>query len=470
MAIQMRRGSITNLDRTKLLPGEWAICTDGTIVICYASGKTVDVVTKNNIDRHVLKIENSGNDVYTVYYSDNSTEKLTIKSVVEVDKTLTVSGKAADAKTTGDKISELKTYITDKATLENGVIKFWKTSTEESGTDTLLYSVDISSIGGTGGLDLENLTLSVSQVGEYQRLSMSDGATTKTVDIPITAITDEQVSTAVQKYLTENPISGLDASTAEQNQVPVADGNGNWSWQTQQSGTGSEETDPTVPNWAKQPNKPTYTADEVKADPSGTAVSKINEHNTSSIAHDDIRELITELTSRLNALANSDDTTLDQLSEIVAYIKSNKSLIDSITTSKVSVSDIVDNLTSSDAKKPLSAKQGVALKALVDAITIPEKLPNPNSLSITVNGTTEIYDGSEPKTISITSGTGSSDVEIDESLTISGKAADSKVVGDMLSQLSEKNASDIAELKNNSVTMYEDSNGDIVMEVGGVSI
>ena len=94
--------------------------------------------------------------------------------------------------------------IADKATLENSVIKFWKTSTEENGTDVLLYSVDISSIGGTGGLDLENLTLSVSQVGNYQRFSMSDGTTTKTVDIPINAITDEQVSTAIQKYLEEN--------------------------------------------------------------------------------------------------------------------------------------------------------------------------------------------------------------------------------------------------------------------------
>jgi hypothetical protein len=65
-------------------------------------------------------------------------------------------------------------------------------------------------------------------------------------------------------------------------------------------------------------------------------------------------------------LANSDDTTLDQMSEVVEYIKDNRDLIDGITTSKVSVSDIIDNLTTSDAKKPLSAKQGVALKAEID--------------------------------------------------------------------------------------------------------
>lgn len=80
---------------------------------------------------------------------------------------------------------------------------------------------------------------------------------------------------------------------------------------------------------------------------------------------------VSALASRLNALADSDDTTLDQLSEIVAYIKNNKTLIDNITTGKVSVSDIVDNLTSTATNKPLSANQGRALKALIDAIVVP---------------------------------------------------------------------------------------------------
>ena len=133
----------------------------------------------------------------------------------------------------------------------------------------------------------------------------------------------------------------------------------------------TEESDPTVPEWAKQPQKPAYTASEVGADPSGTAASQVSAHNTGTDTHSDIRLLIQGLTDRLNTLADSDDTTLDQLSEIVAYIKSNKSLIDTITTSKVSVADIVDNLTSNVANKPLSAAQGVELKALIDAIVVP---------------------------------------------------------------------------------------------------
>ena len=107
-------------------------------------------------------------------------------------------------------------------------------------------------------------------------------------------------------------------------------------------------------------------------DPQGKATDIFayvdNTHNTNAEAHSDIRELITGLTNRLNALADSDDTTLDQLSEIVAYIKNNKTLIDGITTSKVNVMDIIDNLTTNVTNKPLSAAQGVTLKALIDAI------------------------------------------------------------------------------------------------------
>lgn len=225
---------------------------------------------------------------------------------------------------------------------------------------------------------------------------------------------EEEIRHAVEDYLTENPI---------------------------------DESDPTVFDWAKQPEKPTYTASEVGAlpvgtkipsktsdlqndsgfltyhqdlsdyalksevpksasdvgaDASGTAESKVSEHNVSDTAHNDIRLLIDGLTTRLNALADSDDTTIDQMSEVVAYIKSNKSLIDAITTSKVNVSDIIDNLTTNVSNKPLSAAQGVALKALIDAITIPDTLPNPNALTFT-GAVTGSYDGSTSLSVNIPS-------------------------------------------------------------------
>ena len=253
-----------------------------------------------------------------------------------------------------------------------------------------------------------------------------------------TGASDEKISEAVNNYLKANPI---------------------------------EENDPTVPEWAKNPEKPSYTAEEVGAlpdntqipsktsdlqndsgfltehqdlsgyalkneipktasdigaDAAGTADNKVATHNTALDAHSDIRLLIEGLTSRLNALADSDDTTLDQMSEIVAYIKSNKSLIDAITTNKVSVSDIIDNLTTNVSNKPLSAAQGVALKALIDGIVIPDKLselendsgyakttdipdklPNPQKLAFSGAVTAE-YDGSGAVTVTIPEGSGGS--------------------------------------------------------------
>ena len=136
-----------------------------------------------------------------------------------------------------------------------------------------------------------------------------------------------------------------------------------------------------------------------------TAEDKVATHNTGTDTHSDIRLLIQGLTDRLNALADSDDTTLDQLSEVVAYIKSNRTLIEAVTTSKVSVADIIDNLTTNVSNKPLSAAQGVALKALIDGIVVPDKLPNPNALTFTgaVSGS---YDGSAPLEVKIPSGGG----------------------------------------------------------------
>ena len=145
----------------------------------------------------------------------------------------------------------------------------------------------------------------------------------------------------------------------------------------------TQETDPTVPEWAKSPSKPTYTASEVGArpstwtpsasdvgaDPAGTANTAVANHNVDTAAHNDIRLLISGLSDRLNALADSDDTTLDQMSELVAYIKANRDLIEQITTGKVSVSDIIDNLTTNVSNKPLSAAQGVVLKSLIDSLS-----------------------------------------------------------------------------------------------------
>lgn len=96
--------------------------------------------------------------------------------------------------------------------------------------------------------------------------------------------------------------------------------------------------------------------------------NKISAHNTSTSAHSDIRTLITNLTTKLNNFLDVDDTTTDQLSEVLTLINNNKGTLESLTTSKVNVSDIVNNLTTNTSSKVLSAAQGVAIKSLISAL------------------------------------------------------------------------------------------------------
>jgi hypothetical protein len=124
---------------------------------------------------------------------------------------------------------------------------------------------------------------------------------------------------------------------------------------------------------------PSQTAEQVGADPEGTAERLIGEHNVDTTAHNDIRVLINDFKERVNALLDSDDTTLDQLSEIVTYIKENKDLIEGVTTGKVNVDDIVNDLETNVSAQPLSAAMGVELKRLIDELT--EALENKSDLT-----------------------------------------------------------------------------------------
>lgn len=117
--------------------------------------------------------------------------------------------------------------------------------------------------------------------------------------------------------------------------------------------------------------------------------SAIGTHNTATDSHNDIRTLISDLSTAVNNFLDVDDTTTDQLSEVLDLINNNKGTLESLTTNKVNVTDIIDNLTTNVANKPLSAAQGVALKALIDGLeipTIPPSLPANGGNADTVDG------------------------------------------------------------------------------------
>lgn len=117
------------------------------------------------------------------------------------------------------------------------------------------------------------------------------------------------------------------------------------------------------------------TGSSIRSVAENVADSRLSAHNAGTDAHPDlrasiayVRSLLNSLATRFNAMADSDDETLDQLSEMVAYIKANRGLIEAVTTAKVSVADIVDSLYSSEANKPLSAAQGAELRRLLELL------------------------------------------------------------------------------------------------------
>ena len=77
-----------------------------------------------------------------------------------------------------------------------------------------------------------------------------------------------------------------------------------------------------------------------------------------------------------------------------------------------------------------------------DLIDKPVALPNPKP--ITING--QRYDGSEAVTVTVSGEGGGTPVEIDDTLTQSGKAADAKATGDALNALNQANATQNTEI------------------------
>lgn len=81
----------------------------------------------------------------------------------------------------------------------------------------------------------------------------------------------------------------------------------------------------------------------VKDDFEGYVDDSIGAHNVDPNAHPDIRTVLNTLTTRLNTLADSDDASLDQLSEIVAFVKENRTMIEGLTNSEIGLTPNTKN-------------------------------------------------------------------------------------------------------------------------------
>lgn len=115
----------------------------------------------------------------------------------------------------------------------------------------------------------------------------------------------------------------------------------------------------------------------------------------------------------------------------------------------------IKQIKKSDIPKPTYTAEEVG--ALPNTTIIPTTLPNPNALTFT-GAATGSYDGSSPVEINIPEG-GGTDVTVDNTLSVAGKAADAKATGDAISSLSE-------EMKNKTGTGLSTEAIDKLEEVG----
>lgn len=198
-------------------------------------------------------------------------------------------------------------------------------------------------------------------------------------------ISEEQIEKSVKSYLEKNPI---------------------------------EETDPTVPAWAKAEEKPTYTAEEVGALPSTTVIpSKLSE-----LTADDEHETVTkEEKQAWNAKSDFSGEYRDlrgkpELAEWAlqrekpTYTASEVGALPDTTEIPKNLSDLQDDSehrTVTDAEKQSwNDKSDFSgnyedLQGKPTIPTVPTNLPNPQSLTITYGGKEYTYDGSEAIAITI---------------------------------------------------------------------
>ena len=201
-------------------------------------------------------------------------------------------------------------------------------------------------------------------------------------------ISEEQIEKSVKSYLEKNPI---------------------------------EETDPTVPAWAKEEEKPTYTAEEVGALPSTTVIpSKLSE-----LTADDEHETVTkEEKQAWNAKSDFSGEYRDlkgkpELAEWVlqsrkpTYTASEVGALPDTTEIPKNLSDLQDDaehrIVTDTEKQSWNDKSDFSgnyedLQGKPTIPTVPTTLPNPQALKIMYGNQTYTYDGSEALAITIETG------------------------------------------------------------------
>lgn len=137
MAIQLRRGAYTDYDPTKLLPGEVGVVQNGdpstsdgeAIYIATKAGSVKQLATKDQMQSAIETILATELPIATAAATAEAEAAAdraeAAAETLEIDDTLTQQGQAADAKATGDAVSELSSAIEE---IEPGMSEEAKTA------------------------------------------------------------------------------------------------------------------------------------------------------------------------------------------------------------------------------------------------------------------------------------------------------------------------------------------------------
>ena len=139
---------------------------------------------------------------------------------------------------------------------------------------------------------------------------------------------------------------------------------------TEELGIVSKETDPTVPSWAKNPNKPTYSYDEIIGKPnlfSGSyndlsdkptipsTTGLASETYVNNKASTTLQEAKNYADTKVSNLVGSAPSTLDTLAEIASALNNNPNVVTALNNSIASKQNATDNSLQTSSKTIVGA-------------------------------------------------------------------------------------------------------------------
>ena len=304
----------------------------------YTTLKYRCVAVNNGVVEQYLCTLNTAAKTYTVTKTMNG---------IEVDISLNKSGYPADAAKVGAELQKLREADASLAnrvnTAENDISELERVS---SGVTTKLGELDYTTT------NLGNRVTALEQSG-----GGGDGNNDNNIVIDATLT---QKGQAADAQATGNKILDLENDVAENASEITSVKDRNTAQDTRL--TNLESATAEIPGIAAD-----VTA--LQKEVAGINVAgAIAAHDTDVAAHYSIRKAVQDLNDKLSAFLDVDDTTKDQLSELLAMIANNETDIDAITSSMVKVADIVSALNVPDDKRPLSASAGMVLNQAIETL------------------------------------------------------------------------------------------------------